>query len=352
MKSVVVLVRTCSPDAKGSMAGYARMVEAALRNTDDFEVRTCDLFPPRSRSMWHDHLWRLMNARRVLGCQSGDLFHLLDGSMLAFMPQHYLGRTVVTVHDLIPWLQLKRQLPGQPSVPAAWLIRRSVEDLRHAAGVTAVSEHTRQDVATWTGRRDVVVIPHAVRPLPVDAAGIDPLPQRFVLHIGNNACYKNRAGVINIFARLADLPDLELIMAGPPPSIDLRRLAQDIPRVRFLTAVSDAQLGALYRRAALFLFPSLYEGFGMPIAEAMAAGCPVVCSNVASLPEVAGEAALMAAPEDVDALAGHCRALLTNHELRARMCDRGRKTAAAYTMERFGCDLMQCYRQVQNQVKQ
>jgi len=106
----------------------------------------------------------------------------------------------------------------------------------------------------------------------------------------------------------------------------------------------------LYQKAELLLFPSLYEGFGMPVREAQAAGCPVVCSNRASLPEAAGDAALMADPEDVDALAGHCRALLTDQALRSRMCELGRKLAGDYTQERFGCDLGRWYRQLQDQV--
>ena len=299
----------------------------------------------------HDHLWRIVHARRILHRQQGDRFHLLDGSMLAFIPRSLLSRTLVTVHDLIPWLQLKGLLPGRPSRAAAWIIRSSINRLRSVAGIYAVSSHTAKDVAKAAKREGVTVIPHATRTLPVVRADVD-LPERFVLHIGNNATYKNRMGVLRIFAKLSDQKDLWLLMAGPAPTPGLQQEAMRIERVRFLVDLADAELAGLYQRASLLLFPSLYEGFGMPVREAQAAGCPVVCSSAASLPEVAGEAALMADPEDVDALAGHCRDLLTNHELRARMCDLGRKTAAAYTMERFGCDLMKWYRQMKNQVKQ
>jgi len=346
LKPVLALIRTCPPQALGSMSAYAALVSEALgtvRAPVEWTVESCDAFGRREWGMWQQHAWRLVCMDRLFRRYPADLYHLLDGSMLAFMPRRLLARTVVTVHDLIPLLQLQGELAGRPSFAAAWLIRRAVDALRKAAGVTAVSAHTRRAFEKWTGRRDAVVIPHAVRPLSLGAACLDTLPQRFILHVGNNANYKNRAGVIRIFSRLSDISGLELIMAGPPPSIEIRRLMQDVARVRFLTDVSDAQLATLYGRATLFLFPSLYEGFGMPVAEAMAAGCPVVCSSEASLPEVAGDAALMSPATDERALAAHCRAVLTDADLRERLIKAGHRQAGAFTQERMGTALWAWY---------
>ena len=341
----VVLIRTSSPNAKGSMAEYACMVESALRASGRYDVQTCDLFPACSRSMWRDHVWRLVHAGQVLRQQQADIYHLLDGSMLAFLPKALLSKTIVTVHDLIPWLQLQGELPGRPSLAASWIIRQSVGKLRNVAGLHGVSLCTVRDIQRVTGRTDAAVISHATRSLPVFSSDLR-LPEKFVLHIGNNAAYKNRMGALRVFARLADMKDLWLIMAGPPPTDALRAEAAKRRRVRFMVDISDADLAALYQRATLLLFPSLYEGFGIPVREAQAAGCPVVCSTAASLPEVAGHAALMADPKDEEGLAAHCRTLLSDDALRSHLVEKGKAFATAFTMERFGADLCGWYESI------
>ena len=347
MKPVLALIRTSPPQAPGSMSAYATLVQQALAGAEDppFEVRCCDLFPLHAgRSMWFQHLWRIVHARRILSAVPADLYHLLDGSMCAFVPSAFRGRTVVTVHDLIPMLQEEGRLPGTPSRPAARLIRRTAAALAEVAGITTVSAHTGYDLERLTGRSDGVVISHAVRPLAGGAAD-EPadLPARYLLHVGNNALYKNRSGVLDVFARLQDVADLHLVMAGPEPGTILRRRAQGLQRVSFRVDVSDAELGALYRNASVFLFPSLYEGFGMPILEAMTAGCPVVCSDGGSLPEVAGDAALLAPAGDPDALARHCRSILESPALREDLCSRGRRHAGRFTMQRFSDALIAWY---------
>ena len=170
-----------------------------------------------------------------------------------------------------------------------------------------------------------------------------PPAARFILHVGHNAAYKNRAGVVHVFARLRDVPDLHLVLVGPPPTSELRARAGGLPNVHFADSVDDAALHDLYRRAAVFLFPSLYEGYGMPVLEAMAAGCPVVCSTAPALVEVAGDAALCAPAADPAALAAHVRSLLANDALRRRLVERGRARAAAFDVASLGRSLLKCY---------
>jgi alpha-1,3-rhamnosyl/mannosyltransferase len=106
---------------------------------------------------------------------------------------------------------------------------------------------------------------------------------------------------------------------------------------------SDEELRDLYRGAALLLFPSIYEGFGWPVLEAMACGCPVVCSNVASLPEVAGDAALMAGPDDVGRLADHCVAVLQQPGIAEACRVRGSVRAGGFTVERMTEKVLTAY---------
>ena len=107
--------------------------------------------------------------------------------------------------------------------------------------------------------------------------------------------------------------------------------------------VSDGELRALYRAAAVFLFPSRYEGFGWPPLEAMAAGTPVVCANMASLPEVVGDAALLAAPDDYAGLARHCVDILSQPALAAELIRRGFENAKRFSLERFATQLAAFY---------
>jgi glycosyltransferase involved in cell wall biosynthesis len=344
----IVWIRTSPPDVPGSMAAYGDLVrEATASVADGWAMTACDLFDPRGgASMWRHHLWRLRNVDRALTEHPADLYHWLDGSMAAFIPNSLRARSLVTVHDLIPLLQLRGELPGRPSPPAAWLIRRGVQALRNCAGISADSDATRADLARLTGITEgVAVVPVPVRSLPPSRPipGFD-LPTRFLFHVGNNAAYKNRMGVLDVFSRLPDFADLHLVMAGPAPTGAMRVAAARLDRVHFVGPVDDAQLNGLYGRAAVLLFPSLCEGYGMPVLEAMAAGCPVICSTATALREVAGDAALFAPAEDPAALAAQCRVLLVDEALRRRMIERGRARAASFDVAWMGKSLMEWYK--------
>lgn len=345
-------VRTAPPEIPGSMAAFAEMVhQGVLAQRPDWETSFCDLFDPRGgTSMWAHHLWRLRNARRVLARHPADLYHWLDGSMAAFIPRSFRSRSVVTVHDLIPLMQLRGELPGRPSLPAAWLIRRGVRILRECASLCAVSRATRADLARLAGITEgvaVVLVSFRTLPPPEPVSGLD-LPAKYIFHLGNNASYKNRAGVVEVFSRLREFADLHLVLAGPPPTPELFAAAARLKRVHFVGPVGDGPLSELYRRAALLLFPSRYEGYGSPVLEAMALGCPIVCSTAPSLAEVAGDAALFAPAEDFDALAAQCRSLLSDEFLRRQMIERGQARAASFDIATMGKSLMEWYKKAMN----
>ncbi len=351
----LVWIRTTPPEIPGSMPAYGELVrQAVMPLSEGWELSSCDLFDPNGgTSMWRHHLWRFRNASRVLAGHPADLYHWLDGSMAAFIPVPQRCRSLVTVHDLIPLLHLRGELSGRPSWPAAWLIRRAVQALRDCAGLCADSRATQADLERWAGidgEAAVVPLPLRSLPSPEPVPGLE-LPERFILHVGNNASYKNRRGVLEVFTRLHDVPDVHLVLAGPPLTRGLRAVAARMKRVREVGSVSDAQLNHLYRRAALFLFPSRYEGYGMPVLEAMASGCPVVCSTAPALVEVAGEAARFAPASDPVALASHCRVLLADESLRRQMIGRGQARAASFDIATMGRSLMKWYEQARKAPK-
>jgi glycosyltransferase involved in cell wall biosynthesis len=315
--------------------------------------------------------------------------HLLDGShayLVNLLPRRL--PVVATVHDLIPLLTARGELAGpRPSALARWLWHLSVAGLRRCAGIAADSAATSRDVqrlaAACSDLLTVVHLPvvgqHARQAGDHDRLSIDRADDKaagraaptsspsvcsvcsvgqvpsapYILHLGNNAAYKNREGVLRVFALVAPQSPARLVLAGPPPTESMRRLADSLgiaARVEWRTEVGDGELQDLYRSAGVLLFPSLYEGFGWPPLEAMACGCPVVCSNAASLPEVVGEAALLAGPNDHAALAQHCLEVLSRPEVRAELVRRGYENLKRFTLERFAAGLLDAYRAARRSV--
>jgi len=234
-----------------------------------------------------------------------------------------------------------------------------------------VSEETRKELLSLApeleGRSTVVEnpLPYPYFPMPPEQAierlaklGLDgrlgPGRGRYLFHVGGNQWYKNREGVIRIFGQLRARyphltggPPLHLVMAGKPPTETLRRLVEEekvAESVVFPGTVSDEELCALYSLAEALIFPSLREGFGWPLIEAQACGCPVVTRDRAPMNQVAGPAALLASLERtgdfVDQLA---RLLSEDPALRQRRKAEGRDHAGRYKPENFVKRLLGVY---------
>ena len=240
--------------------------------------------------------------------------------------------SVVYVHDLafrlrpeaVPWQQ--RLYLGR-LIPAA---------LRSSALIFTPSEATRQDLLLAYPRHHlsgrVMVIPpgsalDAVTPGAVPAG----LPEDFVLAVGTIEPRKNYPILLEAHRRLADRPPLVVVGQRGWGSADIVRGLEQDPKVVLLGHTDDATLRALYRRARLLVFPSLYEGFGLPLLEAMAEGLPAVVSSAGALSEVAGGAALLVRPDDPAAIADAMRSVLDDPGLAARLSERGRARAAQFS---------------------
>lgn len=346
----------------GSMARYAGMVREALetQGAGEYSIEHLCLSPRQSwLERWPARMRTLVRygviafrARRWLPAQSRAILHLLDGShaYLLGAVRRLAAPLVVTVHDFIPLLCLRGELGGaRLSGFSRWLLPRVLAGLRRADAWVADSANTREDLVRLVGvdGRGVYLAPLAR----FSVAEAQPAPAKdsrsYLLHVsGNNNFYKNRSGVIDVFQLVRETENVRLIMAGAPPDVALKHkiaAAGVESDVEFQINLSESQLAGLYQHAALLLFPSYYEGFGWPPLEAMGCGCPVVCSNAGSLPEVVGSAALMAAPADISGLAEHCRGILRDSALRARLIAAGREQAARFTLERMGAGLLSAY---------
>jgi len=286
--------------------------------------------------------------------------------------------TIVTLHDLIPLL-MPEQSSGRARLLARWA---NALALRAARVALAVSEATRRDYLTHfrVPTERIVTVPSAAdpafRPQPDDAIAALrarlALPERYVLYLGSNKPHKNLVGLIEAWkianqqvGRSANqqIPDhvsrithhaSRLVIAGAwddrYPEAKQRVAALGLSdSVMFLGPVAGADLPALYSGAKLFVFPSLFEGFGFPVLEAMACGTPVICSNVSSLPEVAGNAALQVDPRNTDALAAAMDRVLGDAALRQEMRREGLAQAGRFSWTRTAQQTLDAYRRVLNE---
>ncbi len=255
--------------------------------------------------------------------------------------------TVVSLHDLIWW---HRAAEWEASTSVQRRMRLLVRHcVRHADRLltdsNAAAEDIAQTLAVPTER--IGVTPLGVRtpsgsPSVSEAALRDRLRldgRRVVLCVAQKRPYKNLHSLVRALAELDD--DVMLVLPGSPTAYEaeLRALAEELhvsARVRFPDWLSDDELERLYALSDAFVLPSLLEGFGMPVLEAMARGLPVACSNVSALPEVAGDAALLFDPDRQEEVTAAVRRLLDDRELAEGLIVRGRERAAHFTWKRTG----------------
>ena len=315
-------------------------------------VRRRDTRAWRAEVAWAHWTGRTMD--REVGAAPGVVFHATDHLL---PPLSRDVPAVMTLHDI-----------GFVRVPETHALRNRLylsammgRFLARADHVLSMSEFSKREVVAHYGTPEakITVIPPGVIDHFAPRASADVervrarygLPGRYVLTVGTLEPRKNMTTAIAAFEAAA-IPDVSLVLVGPP-GWRLRQaigphLAAGGSRKGVVLAgkVDDTDLAALYTGAAAFLFPTLYEGFGVPVLEAMACGTPVLASDVASLPEVAGDAALLLPPKDVRAWADALRLVLGDPGRAADLAARGPARAALFPWTKAGRDTAALYARV------
>jgi glycosyltransferase involved in cell wall biosynthesis len=372
IKAMVLLIGNYPPDRQQSMHRFAMMMLDGLAAAGV----PAELFQPRPffgrlgyaggfLAKWLAYIdkfvlfpWQLRRRLKT----SPAVVHICDHSNAMYARQIRGVPAVTTCHDL---LAVRGALGEQTDCPASLtgklLQRWIVAGLRAATVVACVSKATLEDARRLVGRRDekprleliALGLSYPYRPLPAEEAharlarfpALGP-DQPFVLHVGSNLRRKNREGILRIFALCKNDWNGLLVFAGEPLSEALCSLGRQLNILDRVVEVPEAAsevLEALYNCATAVLFPSRFEGFGWPVIEAQACGCPVICSDRAPLPEVAGDAGLIHPVADEEGFAAEI-IRLTDPEERALWSARSLRNAERFSTDKMIAEYISVYR--------
>jgi glycosyltransferase involved in cell wall biosynthesis len=286
----------------------------------------------------HGHAWEQLELPRHL--HGTGLISLCNAAPIA------VARQIVTIHDAAPFTvpeAYSRAFTLWYRIMTRWLGAR-------AAGIVTVSHFSAGELNRYLGvapeRIDVTPLgSEHVRAVPADETviarhGLDDRP--FLLAVGSHSPHKNFPALVRAAERLGDVPFRFVMAGGADPRVHAsmpEALASS--HVVHVGGVSDAELRALYERAAGYVHPAYYEGFGLPPLEAMALGCPVLTSHAASLPEVCGDAAEYFNPFDGDGMVTAIRQFMANDARRAGLAAAGRERARQFSWDRCAQALLE-----------
>jgi glycosyltransferase involved in cell wall biosynthesis len=370
---MVLLIGNYAADRQQSMQRFATMM---LRGLTSAGV-AAELIAPKERlgrfnvaghfvTKWLGYIDKFVffPTRLKRQMRRASLVHICDHSNAMYSRQVKSAPVVVTCHDL---LAVRGALGEDTDCPASatgkFLQRWILRGLASASVIACDSRATRHDaerlVRRQNGRPQLEYVPlalsHPYHQLPPnevsrrlrEIAAIPP-DAEFVLHVGSNSPRKNRETVLRVFARVANEWNGLLVFAGTGAAPHLRQIARDLKindRIIDVPDASNELLEALYNRATALLYPSRFEGFGWPIIEAQACGCPVICSDREPMLEVSGGAALVHDVADEEGFAADLLRL-TNPQERAAWSARGLQNAQRFSAEKMVARYIELYREL------
>jgi glycosyltransferase involved in cell wall biosynthesis len=368
----ILLIGNYAPDAQESMLRYAQMIRRGLSRAphDVTLVTPQPVLNPGHRGnvgvwKWVGYLDKYWAGTGAIGraVRNADLVHVCDHSNSVYIPRIPRRPYVVTCHDLLAVRGALGEETDCPASPVGRYLQRAIlNGLRRAHAVACVSRATLSDAqrllgTDYPGR--LTLIPNALN-YPYQRLDTQEARQRiaacgvaagssYILHVGNDHPRKNRALVLEAFGRISASWPGQLVLAGQPMQEQMRRRAAGLgiaERVIEVVKPSNALLEALYNAAHALVFPSRFEGFGWPIVEAQACGCPVICSDRAPLPEVAGRGAITCSIDDATAIGEAVLHLAADPDRREELRRLGADNAVRYGLESMVRQFLEIYEQL------
>lgn len=279
---------------------------------------------------------------RFLARSQAELYHQ---TYYAPMGARFRGKRLVTVYDMIHRRYPESFRPGDPTAS------RQREAVLRADGIISISHATKADLVSLLGLApERIQVIHLANSLTVPASPQRPLAEPYLLYVGQRGGYKNFDALLGAYHALRDVHrDFLLVCFGggdwtPEEQDRLRSLGLE-GRVRLLSGPDD-RLADLYAHATAFVYPSRYEGFGIPPLEAMHYRCPVLVGKTSSIPEVVGEAGLYFDPESPEELAAQLQRLLSDGSLREQLAQRGVEQERRFSWDRCARETLDYYRQI------
>lgn len=316
-----------------------------LENQEKFEI----ISPPKSDSKIRKSFWRSFRLCKELVKQDLDVFHGLSNELPKGIHKTDIP-SVVTIHDLI----FIRYPEFYKSFDRSIYFSKVKYACSAATKVLAISEQTKEDIIDFIGidSQKIKVIHQAISPVFFEKSESScvlekyKLPEEFILSVGTIEERKNQLSIIK--ALLEQDIKIPVVFVGNPTSYcnDIHKYIaeKDIEKqVIFLRNIPEKDLAAIYQLASLSIYISVFEGFGLPVIESMACGCPVITSNVSCLPETAGDAAVLCTPDNIEELGQSIQKILKDSSFRNELIEKGKARAEEFQPEKYVAKLISLY---------
>ena len=319
-----------------------------LEEQNKFELVT----PPQNTSGIRRSLWRSFHLSAEIEKTELDIFHGLSNELPGGMHKTAIP-SLVTIHDLI----FVRYPQFYKTLDRAIYLRKTKYACSAATKILAISEQTKSDIIDFIGTEPekIEVVHQAISPLffhNTDCVKIKTkykLPSDFILAVGTIEERKNQLSILK--AVLDQKLDIPVVFVGNPTSYcnDIHKFIAKkgiTKQVIFLKNIPEKDLAAIYQLAKLSIYISVFEGFGLPVIEAMASGCPVITSNVSCLPETAENAAMLCDPNNTEQLGCYIKKVLEDSKYRADWIVRGKKRALEFMPRKYAEKLISLYAEI------
>lgn len=321
-----------------------------LEAQNHFQIIT----PPKTNSSIKRSIWRSFQLSKEIEDQNLELFHGLSNELPKGIHKIDIP-SLVTIHDLI----FIRYPQFYKTLDRAIYFRKSKYACRSATKVIAISQQTKEDIVDFIGiePEKIKIVHQAISPLFFynsdcrKAREKYKLPSEFILAVGTIEERKNQLSILK--AVLAQNLDIPVVFVGNPTSYcnDIHKYIAEKgikKQVIFLKNIPENDLAAIYQLANLSIYISVFEGFGLPVIESMACGCPVITSNVSCLPETAGNAAVLCTPENIEELGTNIKRILEDEKFKRELILKGKQRAVDFMPQKYAERLITLYKEITN----